>query len=62
MSCPSCGSARGLNLYCWYCGEKMPYISEEDLLRFDMRRSRQGAKYGRSVSVKELLKGGEDKK
>jgi len=32
VSCPVCGSQRGLNIYCWNCGQYMGVISDEELI------------------------------
>jgi hypothetical protein len=58
LSCSVCGSPRGLNIYCWNCGQRMPDISIEDLLQFELRRERKEAVYGCCVTVNGVLQGG----
>ena len=57
MSCPTCGSQRAMNAYCWNCGNPLPEITIEDFLRFDIRRTRKEKRYGSSVTVNGVLQG-----
>lgn len=62
LNCPRCGAPRGTNKYCWNCVEEksgtgvlLPLISIEDLLKFDIRKTRKLKRYGAVVTVNGVL-------
>jgi len=63
LSCPICGAQRGTNVYCWNhvnsdsSGYSLPYISDTDLIKYDLRVEKKIRKYGRAVTLNEALKG-----
>ena len=64
MSCPICGAPRGTNGYCWNhvnidgSGYSLPYISDLDLIKYDLRQERHVKKYGKAITLNEALRGG----
>ena len=64
MSCPTCHCPRGTNAYCWGhvnsdgSGFLLPFISDTDLIKFELRRERHVKKYGKAITLNEALRGG----
>ena len=63
LNCPRCGAPRGTNKYCWNCVEEksgngvlLPLILIEDLLKFDIRKTRKQKRYGSAVTVNGVLR------